>query len=95
MFRAHAKVFDDAGLRSGRLNASGYSLGATYPPTWMDGLPLCEGNETLLRPGMVLFPQAFVFDDDHGFTAGVGRTVLVTDNGYDMLTDIPLEIVTK
>lgn len=95
MFHAHARVFDDAGHRPRRLNASGYSLGATYPPTWMDGLPLCEGNETPLQPGMVLFPQAFVFDDEHGFTAGIGRTVLVTADGYELLTDIPIEIVIK
>jgi Xaa-Pro dipeptidase len=95
MFHAHAAVLDGAGHRAHRLNASGYSLGATYPPTWMDGLPLCAGNETLLQPGMVLFPQAFVFDDSRGHTAGIGRTVVVTATGYELLTAIPFEIVIK
>ena len=93
MYRAYASTIDSSVPRSKRLSAAGYSLGATYPPTWMDGLPLCEGNETVLRAGMVLFPQVFVFDDRRGITAGVGRTVVVTKSGCDILTDIPSDML--
>lgn len=36
VFDAHARVLDLAGMHDHRLNACGYSLGATYTPTWMD-----------------------------------------------------------
>src|SRR5262250_3267708 len=36
VFAAHARVFTRAGYKGHFLNACGYTLGATYPPTWMD-----------------------------------------------------------
>ena len=36
VFAAHARVLTRAGYKDHMLNACGYTLGATYPPTWMD-----------------------------------------------------------
>ena len=55
VFDAHAKTFDDAGFREHRLNACGYSLGALYPPTWMDYPMLFTGNPVVIQPNMVIF----------------------------------------
>ena len=35
VFDAHAHTFDSAGFKEHRLNACGYSLGATFQPEWM------------------------------------------------------------
>jgi Xaa-Pro dipeptidase len=36
VFDAHARVLDAAGYAAHRMNATGYSLGATFAPNWMD-----------------------------------------------------------
>ena len=39
IFDVHAKTLDDLGYKESRMNACGYSLGATFSPTWMDVPP--------------------------------------------------------
>ena len=36
VYDIHAKTFDDLGYKNSRMNACGYSLGATFSPNWMD-----------------------------------------------------------
>ena len=42
VFDIHAKTFDDLGFKKARMNACGYSLGATFSPNWMDWPMLYE-----------------------------------------------------
>lgn len=51
VFDAHARVPDAAGYRAHRLNACGYSLGATFAPSWMDGPMFYTGNPQTVEPG--------------------------------------------
>ena len=92
MFEAYAGVCDNAGYRDCRLNACGYSVGATYPPTWMDGMLIMRGNEKLLQPGMVLFPHMVLLDEERGMTGCAGETLLVTEDGCEGLSRIPHEL---
>ena len=50
---AHRRVYDEAGYGDLRMAACGYSLGATYRPSWMDVPPmLYSGNPMPAQPGM-------------------------------------------
>ena len=50
VFDIHAKVFDELGYKKSRMNACGYSLGATFSPNWMDVPPMIfTGNFGTLR----------------------------------------------
>ena len=90
---AHRRVFDEAGHRVHRYAACGYSLGATYRPSWMDVPPmLYSGNPTIARPGMVLFPHASLSDADRGYAMALGHTVVITDNGREVLSELPLGV---
>ena len=55
VFDAHARVLDEAGFGAYRMNACGYSMGATFAPNWMDWPMLYHGNPIEARPGMVFF----------------------------------------
>ena len=89
---AHRRVFDAAGYRLSRYSACGYSLGATYRPSWMDVPPmLFSGNRTPAQPGMVLFLHAMLPDAERGLAMSAGYTILVTDNGCEILSRVPLE----
>ena len=95
VFDAHAKVLDDAGLGPHRLNACGYSLGATYAPNWMDWPMFFHGNPEPAAEGMVFFIHIIVFDSDAGLAMTSGQTVEVTAEGCAPLTQAPLELVVK
>jgi len=46
IFDVHAKTFDDLGYKESRMNACGYSLGATFFPNWMDFPSMWSSLET-------------------------------------------------
>ena len=92
VFDAHAAVLDGAGYRAHRMNATGYSLGATFAPNWMDWPMLYHGNPEPAAPGMVFFIHIIIFDSEAGLAMTTGQTVLVTDGGCEALSRRPLDL---
>lgn len=89
----HRRRLDAAGHRDHRFAACGYSLGATYRPSWMDVPPMIySGNPLVLQPGMVFFPHVMVGDPATRVAMGLGNTVLVTENGPETLSRHPLDL---
>lgn len=89
---AHRATYDKAGFEHARMMACGYSLGATYRPNWMDTPPmLYSGNSTLAQPGMILFTHAILVDKPKGYAMSVGRTLLITKTGSEVLSRLPIE----
>ena len=89
---AHRAAFDGSGFGHARMAACGYSLGATYKPTWMDVPPmLYTGNATLAEPGMVLFLHAILVDAEAGLAMSLGRTLVVRDGPAEVLTRLDPE----
>ena len=93
IFDAHASVLDAAGLKPHRLNACGYSLGALYPPTWMDWPMIYTRNPVVIEPNMVIFMHMILLDSDHGLAMAPGETVVVTDTGCERLSQMSLDLV--
>jgi Xaa-Pro dipeptidase len=84
---AHRRVLDAAGYRGSRLAACGYSLGATFRPSWMDVPPMIySGNPMLGQPGMVLFLHAILVDAPNNLAMSLGHTVLLTETGSESLS---------
>jgi len=92
VFDAHARILDAAGLGEHRLNACGYSLGATYAPTWMDWPMLYHGNPVEAAPGMVFFIHMILFDSAAGVAMTLARTSLVTEAGSEPLSQASLDL---
>jgi Xaa-Pro dipeptidase len=93
VFDAHASVLDAAGYRVHRLNACGYSLGATYTPTWMDWPMFYEGNPVEAVPNMIFFIHIILANSDTRRAMTLGQTVRVTESGSERLSRVPLELV--
>lgn len=90
----HRRVLDDAGFATQRFSACGYSLGATFRPTWMDAPPMIySGNPLQLEPGMTLFVHIMIPDVRTGLAAGVGQTFVVRERGAaERLSALPLAL---
>ena len=95
VFDAHAKVLDAAGYRQHRMNATGYSLGATFAPNWMDWPMFYHGNSEPAAAGQVFFIHLIIFDSDAGLAMTSGQTVLVNERGCETLSKRPLDLVTR
>ena len=88
IFQAHADSFDRSGFGGHKLNACGYSLGALYPPTWMDWPMIFRDNPVVVQPNMVIFTHMILLDWDSKLAMSVGDTVLTTPEGCETLTKL-------
>ena len=94
VFDVHAKTFDDLGYKESRMNACGYSLGATFSPTWMDVPPMIfTGNPLIIKPGMVFFMHMILMDSKAQLAMNLGETYLVTETGNERLGKQKLDLV--
>jgi Xaa-Pro dipeptidase len=95
VFAAHARVFDERGLKEHRLNACGYSLGAVYAPSWMDWPMFYAGNPIPIEPGMVFFLHMILMDSETGTAMTLGRTSIIGDHRAETLSTAPLELILR
>ena len=93
VFDAHARTLTQAGYAGHFLNACGYTLGATYPPTWMDWPMLYTGNPQVLAPGMVFFIHMILLNSQTGLSMSLGETSIVTERGCEPVTHAPRQLV--
>ena len=88
IFQAHADALDRSGFGEHKLNACGYSLGALYPPTWMDWPMIYRDNPVVIQPNMVIFMHMILLDADTMLAMSVGDTVITTATGCETLTQL-------
>ena len=94
VFDIHAMTLDDLGFNKARMNACGYSLGATFSPNWMDWPMLYNANPYLIKPGNVFFMHMILMDSDNNLAMNLGETYLVTENGNERLGKQKIDLVT-
>ena len=93
VFDIHAKTFDDLGYKNSRMNACGYSLGATFSPNWMDWPMLYTGNPYVIKPGNIFFMHMILMDSENNLAMNLGETYLVTESGNERLGKQKLDLV--
>ena len=93
VFDIHAKTFDKLGFKNARMNACGYSLGATFSPNWMDWPMLYTDNPYQIQPGNVFFMHMILMDSDNELAMNLGETYLVNRNGNERLGKHKLDLV--
>ena len=94
VFATHAKIFDDLGYKKSRMNACGYSLGATFSPSWMDTPPMIfADNPLILQSGMVFFMHMILMDSENQLAMNLGETYLVTEKGNERLGKQKLDLI--
>ena len=93
VFDVHAEIFDKFGYKKSRMNACGYSLGATFAPNWMDWPMLYTGNPVILSSGMVFFMHMILMDSDNQIAMNLGETYLVTSDGNERLGKKKIDLV--
>ena len=95
IFDTHARIVDEMGGNSLRMNSCGYSVGATFAPSWMDWPLIYRGNENQVSPNMTLFAQINLMDDKEKVAMSLGQTYLTTDGAPEPLSNLPLELAIR
>ena len=93
VFDVHAKTFDDLGFNKSRMNACGYSLGATFAPNWMDWPMLYTGNAYKIETGNIFFMHMILMDSENQLAMNLGETYLVTKDGNERLGKQKLDLI--
>ena len=89
VFDAYASVADKNGMKKHRLNATGYSMGATFAPNWMDWPMFYHGNSVIAVPNMIFFLHIILMDSETETAMTTGETLLVTVHGCERLSKAP------
>ena len=95
VFDAYARVCDAAGMKAHRLNATGYSLGTTFAPNWMDWPMFYHGNPVIAAPNMVFFLHMILMDSQTNHAMCFGHTVVVTESGCECLSQRSLDLAVR
>ncbi len=95
VFDAHAQELNDRDMQAHKLNACGYSLGATFTPSWMDPPMFYSGNEAEVEPNMVLFAHMILMDSETQTAMTLGRSYLTTEADAEPLSSIAPAFVTR
>ena len=93
VFAAHARVLTKAGYAGHYLNACGYTMGATYPPTWMDWPMVYAGEPQVLAPNMVFFLHMILLNSDTGLSMSLGETAIITETGCEPISHAPRQLL--
>jgi len=93
VFAAHAEVLTKAGYPGHFLNACGYTMGATYPPTWMDWPMVYAGELQVLAPNMVFFLHMILLNSDTGLGMSLGETAIITEAGHEPISHAPRHLL--
>ena len=92
VFDAHASVMEAHDLARHRLSACGYSLGASYAPSWMDAPMFMSGNAAEIEPDMTLFAHMIIMDSESGTAMTLGRTYLTTEGAPEPFSKLSLDL---
>ncbi len=93
LYAAHEKTMQAHGFSHAALSACGYSVGISYPPSWMDWPMIWKDNPQVLEAGMVFFLHMILLDDRTGLSMCIGETAIVTDGACEPVNSIPRAII--
>ena len=91
--QAAKKVIAKAGMEKYRLHTTGYGIAPAFPPMWGERLDLSDDSPYLLQAGMVVSVEPPVFSYEDRLGARLVDTVLVTDQGGEVLSRVTRDLI--
>jgi Xaa-Pro dipeptidase len=89
IFEAHRQAFIAGGFADSYLNVCGYTMGAIYPPTWMEDPLIREADPMVLEPNMVFFMHMLMVNRKRGLMMSLGEQAIVTNGACEIVTHAP------
>ena len=90
------KIFDtyrdtlmEHGEEEAVLTVCGYTMGAAWPPTWMEQPLIYAGNPVILQENMVFFTHMILNDRATGLSMAVAEQAIITSDAPEIITHVP------
>ena len=93
MFKAHVDAYERHGFGHAILNACGYTMGATWPPTWMERPMIIRDDPLVLLPNMTFFTHMILVDGDLGLTMALGEQAIILEDKLEIVTHVPRDLI--
>jgi len=91
LFDIYKETLEEHGEHDAVLTVAGYTMGAMWPPTWMEEPMIFEGNPLVLEENMTFFTHMILNDRETGLSMAVGETAIVTKDAPEIITHTPRE----
>jgi Xaa-Pro dipeptidase len=91
VYDAYREVIVEHGLEHTIQNACGYTMGATWPPTWMEKPMFCTGNPLVLQENMTFFNMFILNDFETDTIMAMGEQTIITAGAAEVITHVPKE----
>jgi Xaa-Pro dipeptidase len=95
LFDIYKETLEEHGEHDAVLTVAGYTMGAMWPPTWMEEPMIFEGNPLVLEENMTFFTHMILNDRETGLSMAVGETAIVTKDAPEIITHSPREPIIK
>jgi len=95
VFEVHRATLAAHGYEHALLKACGYTMGATFPPTWMEPPMIYRDNPLVMEPNMVFFTHMIISERETGLIMSLGDTAIITDGAPEVITHVPNHPIVK
>ena len=95
LFDIYKETLEEHGEHDAVLTVAGYTMGAMWPPTWMEEPMIFEGNPLVLEENMTFFTHMILNDRETGLSMAVGETAIVTKDAPEIITHTPRKPIIK
>ena len=95
VYDTYRQIIADHGYEHAVQNGCGYTMGALWPPTWMEMPMFYTGNPTELRANMTVFNMLILNDYETGLMMTLGEQVIICDDAPETITHVPRDPVIR
>jgi Xaa-Pro dipeptidase len=95
LFDIYKATLEEHNEHDAVLTVAGYTMGAMWPPTWMEEPLIFEGNPLVLEENMTFFTHMILNDRETGLSMAVGETAIITTGAPEIITHSPREPIIK
>lgn len=95
LYDAYKTTLEDHGEADSVLTVAGYTMGAMWPPTWMEQPLIYPGNPLVLEENMSFFTHMIMNDRETGLSMAVGEQAIITNGAPEIITHAPRGVVIR
>ncbi|MCP4766065.1 MAG: aminopeptidase P family protein [Gammaproteobacteria bacterium] len=89
IYDSYRKTLEDNGENDAVLTVCGYTMGAAWPPTWMEQPMIFSGNPVVLEENMSFFTHMILNDRETGLSMAVAEQAIITGAAPEIITHVP------
>ena len=93
LFETHRRIYAEHGFEDGIVLSCGYSMGISFPPTWVIQPMIIKNSPVVLEPGMSFFTH--MVSRAENTSHGIGEQLVVTEGDAKIISHVPRELIIK